>query len=476
MTLNQTLKSYPRTFWVANSIELIERWAYYGFFMLFANYLTGSTDEGGVGLSQSEKGMIMGIGTAILYFLPVITGSIADKFGYKKVLFLAFSIYTSAFFIFPYFHSFTGVFAVYIYLAFGAALFKPVISATIAKTTNADNSSVGFGIFYMMVNIGAFFGPMFALFFKNQSYDVVFQLSAGMIALNFILLLFYKEPGREKSNLPLSQMIAPIFMNIFKVLRDAKFVLFLFIIAGFWTMYYQLFFTLPVFIEQWVDTRNMYLFFETYLPFFSENYGKNGMMEAEFITNFDALYIIIFQIVVSSVVMKWRPLNAMTTGFIINAIGMALSFYTQNVSFLLIALFVFGIGEMMGSPKITEYIGMIAPPDKKALYMGFSYIPVFLGSFLAGIVSGNVYEKLSDKHYLTTQLVAEKGFVISDSLTKNEYFQAAAQNMNMTPMELTNYLWQVNNPNMIWMVVFGIGFAAALLLLVYNQLFIRNRK
>lgn len=474
MKIFDVLKSYPRTFWVANNIELLERWAYYGFFMLFANYIVGSTDEGGLGLSQEQKGIIMGFGTAILYFLPVITGSIADKFGYKNVLYIAFTIYASSFFTFPYFHSFLGVFIVYLYLAVGAALFKPVISATIAKTTNDSNSSVGFGIFYMMVNIGAFFGPMTTLFFKGTNYDIVFQLSAGIILLNFILLFFYQEPGRVKSEQPLSKMISHVFKQIFNVLSDFKFLLFLIIVAGFWTMYYQLFFTLPVFINEWVDTSGLYHFFSQNLPFIAEHYGHDGEMDAEFLTNFDALYIVIFQIIISSIVMRLKPLTAMTSGFIVNAIGMALTFYTQNVTFFLVALLIFGIGEMMGSPKITEYIAKIAPSDKKALYMGFSYIPVFLGSSLAGIVSGNVYGAMSDKHQLTMKLASQNNFTIASDLTKNEYFAAVAQQMNMTNHELTNYLWSSFHPNHFWYVVFGIGFGAAILLLLYNQFIVKK--
>lgn len=124
---------FPRTFWVANVIELFERWAWYGFFMLFANYLTGSSDAGGLEFTQEQKGWLMGVGTGILYFLPVLTGAIADRYGYRKVLFLAFLIYVSAFLLLPQFSTFTGVFLMYLYLAVGAALFKPVISATIAK-------------------------------------------------------------------------------------------------------------------------------------------------------------------------------------------------------------------------------------------------------------------------------------------------------------------------------------------------------
>ena len=279
---------FPRTFWVANTIELFERWAWYGFFMLFANYLTSSSDAGGLEFTQSQKGILMGMGTGILYFLPVLTGAIADRYGYKKILALAFVIYTSAFILLPLFSTFTGVFLMYLYLAVGAALFKPVISATIAKTTTDETASIGFGVYYMMVNIGAFFGPMVTLLFKGSSH-LVFYVSAGMIALNFILLLFYKEPHRGKvEQTSLAKTFGDIFRNMFSIVRDVKFLVFLLIVAGFWTMYYQLFFTLPVFISQWVDTSVLYNFFHEYIPFISNNYSPApGVLDAEFVTNFE---------------------------------------------------------------------------------------------------------------------------------------------------------------------------------------------
>lgn len=462
-------KKFPRTFWVANTIELFERWAWYGFFMLFANYLTGSSDAGGLEFSQSQKGMIMGIGTGILYFLPVITGSIADKYGYKKVLLLAFVIYTSAFILLPMFNTFEGVFAMYLYLALGAALFKPVIQATIAKTTTDETSSIGFGIFYMMVNLGAFLGPMVTLLFKSASYNMVFHISAGIIALNFILLLFYKEPDRQKSNEPFSKAIGQVFKNIGLVLVDLKFVLFLLIVAGFWIMYNQLFFTLPVFIAQWVDTSGMYNFFAENLPFIAENYGVHGKMEAEFITNFDAMFIILFQVIVSTVVMRWKALNTMITGFIIASLGMALTLMTQQVVFIIVALFIFAIGEMAASPKISEYIGRIAPRDKKALYMGYSFIPLFLGNIGAGIISGDVYQRLSDKHTLLQREVEKRGLTIPDDLSHNQYFEQVANQLNMSDLELTNYLWTTYQPGNIWIVIISIGIFSAIMMWLYNR-------
>lgn len=471
--ISKVFKKFPRTFWVANTIELFERWAWYGFFMLFANYLTGSSDMGGLEFTQSQKGMIMGIGTGILYFLPVITGAIADKFGYKRVLALAFVIYTSAFILLPQFDSFTGVFIMYLYLALGAALFKPIIQATIAKTTDDDTASIGFGVFYMMVNLGAFIGPMVTLLYKEASYNIVFNISAGIIAINFILLFFYKEPDRIKSREPLSSTIKQIFINIALVLKDFKFVLFLLIVAGFWTMYNQLFFTLPVFITQWVNTSNMYDFFREYAPFLAENYGSHGQMEAEFIVNFDALFIILFQVMISSFVMRWKALNTMIRGFIISSIGMALTLMTQNVVFIIAALLIFSVGEMTASPKISEYIGRIAPSDKKALYMGYSFIPMFLGNVFAGFISGDVYQQMSDKHSIVRREVAQRGLEISEGLTQNQYFKSVAAALHMDEQQLTNYLWDTYHPSNIWIIILSIGFVAALCLWLYNKYIIK---
>lgn len=468
---------FPRTFWVANVIELFERWAWYGFFMLFATYLTSSTDMGGLEFTQTQKGTIMGVGTGILYFLPILTGAIADRYGYKKVLILSFIIYTSAFLMFPMVTTFTGVFAMYLYLALGAALFKPVISATIAKTTTDETASIGFGIFYMMVNIGAYFGPLVTLMYRGTT---VFYISAGVIALNFFLLLFYNEPksadSAAKAPSSLSKTLTEVFGNMAVVLKDWKFILFLLIVAGFWTMYNQLFFTLPVFISQWVDTSSMYEFFAKYIPFVSEKYSKNGVMEAEFIVNFDALYIIALQVIVSTLIMKLKPLRSMMSGFLVCSIGMALTLYSQDVTFTLIAILIFALGEMAGSPKITEYIGRIAPHDKKALYMGYSFIPVFIGNLFAGYISGSVYERMSDKVTFVKDFVSQNGMTIPEGLSSSAYFEEVASQLNITTLELTNKLWDIYSPSNLAGVILAIGLSASFLLFLYDRFLMKDSK
>lgn len=476
--MSNFFKKFPGTFWVANTIELFERWAWYGFFMLFANYLTASTEMGALGLSQEEKGWIMGVGTAILYFLPLITGSLADRFGYKKTLFVAFIIYATAFSLFPLVKGFASVFLMYLFLALGAALFKPVISATVAKTTNEKTASIGFGIFYMMVNLGAFIGPLVTLMLQKKNYDYVFYASAIIIALNFIMLLFFKEPEREESQLPLGASIKKVFSNIGVALSDAKLLVFLLLLSGFWTMYNQLFFTLPVFITQWVDTTVIYNFFDSlgsFGEFVTTNYAKDGAMDAEFLVNTDALFIIIFQILISTIVMKWKALTAMMGGFVVCSFGMALTLFTDNILFTIFAIFVFAIGEMSSSPKVTEYIGSIAPKDKVALYMGCSFLPIFLGNFFAGIISGNVYGAMSDKYTLAVKAAADKGVDIPTTLSKTEIFDRAAAVYNLDAADFQSYLWTMYNPSKIWLLILTIGLVASFGLFLYDKFMLKSK-
>ena len=198
-------------------------------------------------------------------------------------------------------------------------------------------------------------------------------------------------------------------------------------------------------------------------------------MDSEFIVNCDALFIILFQIIISTIVMKRKTLNAMMTGFIICSIGMALTLFTQNVMFTIAAIFIFAVGEMASSPKITEYIGSIAPKDKIALYMGCSFLPVFAGNFFAGIISGNVYGAMSDRHNLAVRAISEKGIELSEGLNKTEYFEQAAQALNMNSIQFKQYLWDTYDPSQIWVIIISIGLVSALGLYVYDKFLLKSK-
>jgi MFS family permease len=198
-------------------------------------------------------------------------------------------------------------------------------------------------------------------------------------------------------------------------------------------------------------------------------------MDAEFVTNMDAFYIILFQVLVSGLVMRLKPLHSMMTGFLVCSIGMAFTFVSQNVLFTMVAILIFGLGEMAGSPKISEYIGRLAPEDKKALYMGYSFIPVFIGNVLAGIVSGVVYQRMSDKVDIVHRFAAENGLQMPTNVSTNAYFEEVARQVNLTPQELTNRLWDTYNPSGIWMILLGIGLLAVVSLFVYDKIISRKQ-
>lgn len=471
------VKKYNTTFWASNVIELFERWAWYGFYMAFALYLVNSKDTGALGLSQAQKSIIMGTGSMLLYFLPVITGAIADKVGYKRVLYLAFALYISGFYMIKSFDSFGLMFFAFVWTCVGGAFFKPIISAMISRNTTDETSSIGFGIFYMMVNIGGFIGPFIAGIFMQKSWDYVFYMSMITIGFNYLItFLFFREPEISKDKVSLGRNIRQAFINIWITLKNWKYVLFLLIMCLFWAAFNQLYYSFPVFIEQWVDTGTLYRGIKSVWPWLAESIGTpEGTITTVTFTSMDAFFIIVFQIVISTIVMRFRPLSAMMGGILILMGGISLMFSSQNGWMVLMGIFVFGIGEMASSPKFTEYVGRIAPADKKALYMGTSFLPYAGGHALAGWLSGDIYERTSDKIFLLQQEVTKRGISlpeISETFSKNEFFNQAAIKLELTNVELTNFLWAEYHPSSIWFVYSGVALSAVVLLWVYDRFII----
>ena len=479
--VGKVFKSFPKTFWVANTMELFERWAWYGLFAVLALYLTKSTDEGALGFTQSQKGSIMGTVTAILYFLPLITGAIADRIGYKKVLTIAFIILSSSYLFMGYVKSYFAVYSAFLLVALGAALFKPVVSATVAKTTDDKTSSIGFGIFYMIVNIGGFVGPIFSSKLRDAfGWKIVFIMAASAIFVNLIIVtFFYKEPYREKSGDSLMESIKKSFINIWTALKDVKLLVFLIIMVGFWTMFNQLFYTLPNFIDQWVDTKVIYNALASISPGLAAAVGTSkGTIAPEMMVNLDAGAIILFQILISSLVMRLRPVNAIITGILVNSIGIGLAFSQHNGLYVVVGIFIFAIGEMASSPKFTEYIGKIAPKNKEALYMGTSFLPVAAGNFITGFLSGDVYQAWSDKVTLLHKEVAARGLSIpeiSANFTQNDYIKRASELMGMNEDQLTQYLWDTYHPEKIWMLFSAIGVATIIGLFLYDKIVLKGK-
>ncbi|MEO2279580.1 MFS transporter [Pseudoalteromonas pernae] len=181
---------FDSRFYIANVMEVFERLAWYGFFAVSSIYMTTPKSQGGIGFSEVERGAVQGIIPFFLYLLPVLTGALGDKLGYRKMFLFSFTLMAPGYLILGQANSFWAFFGALSLVALGAACFKPVVVGTISHCTNDRNRGLGFGIFYTMVNVGGFIGPMIAGAMRAISWDAVFMMSAGWILINFLPVLF----------------------------------------------------------------------------------------------------------------------------------------------------------------------------------------------------------------------------------------------------------------------------------------------
>jgi len=192
------LRQYPSAFWSANAMEIFERMGWYGFYAVSSLYLTGAVIDGGLGFSSEDRGVIQGLGTFFLYLFPAFFGAMADRYGFRNMFIAAAFVMCPAYLLLSLPRTFWGFFLVYVLVAVGHGMFKPVVISTVAKTTNEKTGTMGFGIFYMVVNIGGFIGPIIAGVVRGWSWRYVFYASAGWIVIQGLIAFFiYKEPPRD---------------------------------------------------------------------------------------------------------------------------------------------------------------------------------------------------------------------------------------------------------------------------------------
>jgi MFS family permease len=194
----KTANTFTRTFYIANTLEIFERIAWYGFFTVSSLYMSTTPSAGGLGFSDTERGILQGIIPFFVYVLPVVTGAMGDRVGYRKMFLIAFALLTPSYLLLGQVREFWPFFCVYMVVALGAAIFKPLVVGTVVRSANDDNRGRAFGIFYMMVNVGGFLGPVIAGFVRAISWDHVFWLSSIAIGINLLIALFFLEDDSPK--------------------------------------------------------------------------------------------------------------------------------------------------------------------------------------------------------------------------------------------------------------------------------------
>ena len=312
---------------------------------------------------------------ALSYTIPIISGTFADKYGFKKILIVAYIAYLPSILLLIYNKTFSGIALTMLAIGLAAGIFKPLIAGTVRAVTDKSNKTVGFGIFYAMVNIGGSFGPIVAGKLRAISWDHAFYAAAGMIVLMlFVTIFFYKEPPREIEGVTLQQK----FRDLKTALSDFKFASFLVILGlFFWVPFWAFFNLCALYVDSNVDTAQLYLNIRSVLgPWIADvlsHTDEDGTRRVLGESIAHTGYIIMFlQVFVSRTIEKWRALPTFMGGLALGAVGFAILGYARisSASLVFVGIFFFAIGEMMASPRIQEYITWIAPREKAGLYMG----------------------------------------------------------------------------------------------------------
>lgn len=452
-------KDFPFTYWVVIMFEFFERGSYYGVMSILSVYLTDQ-----LSFSKESVGVIKSTIQPILYFLPILSGAIADRLGYRRTLMVAFAFLGIGYFLTSQVTTYSAVFLFLVVMALGAGTFKPIISGTIAKLTDERTSTLGFGVFYWSINLGAFLVPTFLVPLLKQ-LDWSYVLIAAAIGTSAMLIptfFIFKEPPRQKeASQSFSSLISGIFKKIGVVFLDWRFILFIFLYSMFWILYFQMFDSVLWYFDTFIDPAPINHFVQNILHI-------NWKFDAEHITSINALTIILLQLIISNIFKNTKPLPTIVTGIGIGTIGLIVLSLSQSLWVFIAGIVIFSLGEMTAHPKYISYLGIIAPQDKKATYMGFGFLYGFFGSLIAGILGANLYVIMIDNPMIS--FIRQKITALPDKLSLAQAFDAADKSGIARQDILINA-----HTTEFWLIIASIGIICIISLLLYDR-FIGSRK
>lgn len=367
---------FTREFWVANVLELFERFAYYGSKAVLAVYVAEQ-----VGLGPEKAGWLVGsLFNTLLYFLPPLAGTIVDRYGFKRSLAICFAIFSLGYFLIglagvPAGRPLVDLLGPQRYMimalvvtAIGGSLIKPSVVGTVARTTTPESNSLGYSIYYTLVNIGGAIGPLLAVPVRENvgiAY-VLMMSSATTFLLLLATLMFFREPARP-ADLPPVKSMGRVLGDMARVFGDVRFMTFLVIFSGFWVMFWQIFYSLPFYVRDIL-----------HYPRF------------EVIETVDAWTIIFVTVPAAALARKLRPIRAMTLGFALATLSWFVMGSIPTIAGTVGAIMLFAVGESIQAPRYYEYVANLAPRDQVGTYMGFAFLPIAIGTFIAGAIAGKL--------------------------------------------------------------------------------------
>jgi proton-dependent oligopeptide transporter, POT family len=379
--LHEVSTGFERPFWVANISEIFERLSYYAVFSVLARYLHEALQ-----FPSDEAASLGGVFGGAVWVMAIFGGALADRIGFRRALSLAYFILSGSYFLVgsiaaPWLGPVRAIIpigllaGIILFLpALGVALVKPSVVGTTARASKESVRSIGYSIYYTLVNIGSFLGPFLAGWIHSRMrVEYVFRLAASSVFLMFVaVLIFFTEPRRtgEQEITSLGQ----VARNLLTVLGNARFVLFLLIFSGYWIVFWQQYLILPIFIHDYVDAK----------------------ANTALVLIADPLVVITLTVAVNALTRGISSFRAITLGTLITALGWLLLVFYPRVWTAVAALVVVALGEIIQSPRYYEYVSRLAPPGQQGTYMGFAFLPIGIGSLVGGKLGGILVHRFGE--------------------------------------------------------------------------------
>lgn len=448
-------KSFPRSFWTANLTELFERGAYYAMASFVVLYL------GQLGLGDYWPSNLNGILWALVFFLPILSGTIADQIGFKKSMLIAFVLLAMGYFIMGYpvwFGNHTlnptigsamtagiGILLPIIlaiaFIGIGGSIIKPCIAGTVQKTAGAK-VTLGFGIFYMIINIGSLLGRGLSYVIRKQfDLSYIFAVSVFFSVLAFLaVLLFYTDPEKESGQVKVDKpkkSILRILVEMVMVLKNSRFALFMIVSSGFFFIYAQVYNVLPLYLQKVVELDPA----------------------VDIVTMANPFVIVFFQLLITKLFGKMKPINSIIVGIIIIGVSMMINLIPIFLSggvreltlgdwvpmgtlFITLTVGLIAFGELFTSARTYEYIGALAPKGQEGLFLGYANLPLAIGALIGGPAGAFIFHEIMCK----------------------DAIQLSSGLLDLDPF------WN----SMGWTILMAIGFVSAFSMWLYNRWLQKN--
>jgi POT family proton-dependent oligopeptide transporter len=379
--LEEIRTGFERPFWVANISEIFERLSYYGAFASLANYLHEK-----LSFPTEQTGALTGIFGGMVWFMAIFGGAIADRLGFRRALSLAYLILAAAYFLLgsigaPWLAPVKAAVPLSVFVGFililpalGVSMVKPCVVGTTARASKENVRSIGYSIYYTMVNIGGAAGPYVASWaHRHLGVENVFRVAALSVFLMFFaVLFFFREPKRAGDAPPPS--ISETLKNFLTVLGNPKFMLFLLIFTGYWIVFWQQYISLPGYIHGYI----------------------NAGADVELILITDGVAVIFLTLVINYLIRKLPAFHAVILGTLVTSLAWLIIAFQPTIFGAVLSIFVLALGEMIQAPRYYEYISRLAPPGQQGTYMGFAFLPIGIGSLIGGWFGGRIMHEFGE--------------------------------------------------------------------------------